>query len=266
MIKEIFILTLILSSCFSKQAKHVSTEITDSGEPDSSISEGVDRLDKVIIDNDTIFLKREVTKHYYHAIFIDTTRDSKYYDRLTDFEFGTFDLQSYEGNYKYFKGQNPKAYKKVNSTEIPKNWIPVYLYKNHYYLYAPSDWGSARKRIINDSAFVYWYMDGPMPIPLTSVRKLEKDKYIIEMTDFFNKEPTIRKLTIHQIEPKTGLSIFEFVDEPKKYKYQLYVPIESAKQFDMIVNYCDKQKQSEFNFDQIDFAQLLMEAKKSYKQ
>ncbi len=173
MTKQLFILILILSSCSDKQTSNISTELVNEDIPESSIRVETDTLPETIIDNDTIFIKREITKDFYHAVYIDTTRASKYYDWLTDFEFDKYDLQAYKGNYKYVKEKNPETFKKVNSTEISENWIPVYSYNDHYYLYAPSDWGNAGRRIINDSAFVYWYMDGPLPVPLTSVRKKE---------------------------------------------------------------------------------------------
>src|SRR5687767_301611 len=51
--------------------------------------------------NDTIFVYKEVTKYYYHAIYIDTTKQSKYYRSLIDFEFDESDKQSYQSNYEY---------------------------------------------------------------------------------------------------------------------------------------------------------------------
>ncbi len=87
------------------------------------------------------------------------------------------------------------------------------------------------------------------------------------MMELFNEKPSNEKLTIHQIDSKTGLSVFESTNESEMYKYRLYIPIESAKKFDMIVNYCDNQKQMEFDFDQIDFEKLIKKtANKTYKQ
>ena len=267
MIKQLFILLLVLSSCSGKQTENVSTDSAIDERQEPSIRVETDTLSETRKLNDTIFIKREVTKDFYHAIYIDPARESKYYDWLTDFEFDKYDLQAYAGNYKYVKEKNPEAFKKVNTPEISKNWIPVYSYKNNYYLYAPSDWGNAGRRIINDSAFVYWYMDGPLPVPLTSAKKVGHGKVILEMMELFNEKPSSEKLTIHQIDSKTGLSVFEFTNESEMYKYRLYVPIENAKQFDMIVNHCDNQKQREFKFDPIDFEELIKKAaNKTYKQ
>lgn len=262
MTRHLFILFLILSSCSGKQTTINSSNSEIKKSQVNPIQVEDDTSSEAKMDNDTIFIKREITDEYYHVIYIDTTRNSKYYDWLTEFEFNNYDLGAYKGNYQYLKEKYPETFNNVNALDIPENWIPVYSYKNRYYLYAPSDWGNAGKRIINDSAFVYWYMDGPLPVPLKSAQKVENGTIIIEMIELFNDSPTEKTLTIHQIDPKTRLSVFEFTNEPENYKYQLYIPIESAKQFDMIVNYCKNQKQMELDFDPIDFEKLITEADK----
>jgi hypothetical protein len=231
-----------------------------------SVNSGQDTLTETRIDTalaleyktiDTIFIHREVTTDYYHAIYIDTTRKSKFYNWLTDFEFDKSDLQSYQGNYQYVKEKFPNSYKTVNMIDVAENWIPVFKYKSSYYLYAPSDWGNAGRRIINDSAFVYWYMDGPLPVPIRNFKKLARNKYKLEIEDLVNKSEKKKQLIIYTIDSKTQLSVFEFSDEPEQYRYQLYIPRENTKYFDMIVNYCDNQKQFEFEFDKIDFDKLI---------
>jgi len=249
------ILLLIFFSCTNRQEKNQSFETKRQVEilplTDTTNNSSYRKL------NDTIFIHREVSKDFYHAIYIDTNRHSKYYDWLTNFEFNKYDVQSYQESYEYLKEKFPKTYMKVNSTELPEDWIPVYLYKDNYYLYAPSDWGNAGKRIINDSAFVYWYMDGPLPIPLTSVKKEAQNKYILEISNLSKDSLEKQELTIFQIDPKTQLSVFKFSNKTGKTQYRLYIPKESASSFDMIVNYCENQKQLEFEFEEIDFKKLI---------
>lgn len=255
MTKQILIIFLFLSSCTEESTGKLSNESAsqDHIATVDSIPDSVLEKDN---DGDTIFIKRELTSEYYHAIFIDTKRESKFYDWLTNFEFDKGDQEVYNDNYQYVIQKTSKSILTVNLPKIPKNWIPVYTYQEQYYLYAPSDWGNAGKRMINDSAFVFWYMDGPMPFPLTSIKHEENGSLSLEMFEPFQGELTTKRITIHTIDPNNGLSLFEYMNEPEEYRFRLYVPVENAKQFDMIVNYCNNRKQLEFEFDDIDFDKL----------
>lgn len=205
--------------------------------------------------NDTIFLHRKVTDYFYHAIYIEKDRTGRFYERLTSFEFNERNEQGYLEMLNMM-ADVPRVSTRPSTLGLPKNWLPLYKYKNGYYLYTPSDWGNAGRRILNDSVFVYWYMDGPDPRPLLDVKRLSDHRYSVRFIDPYDRtEPT--ELTIHFVDPKTKMAVFEFSHESDQYRYQLFVPADSAHHFDMIVNYCEDQKQLEFKFDQIDYESLL---------
>lgn len=262
MYKAFLFLILIFCSCAVKGQNEVLVDSIKVVILDFSF-----RTEPYTIDNsgnpgDTLFIQRKFTKDYYHAIYIDTSRNSKYYDWLTDFEFDHYDSLSINESYKYIREKPSVVFQKVNTSSLSKNWVPVYEYKNQFYLYAPSDWGNAGRRLINDSAFVYWYMDGPMLYPMKSLKKLDNGDHQIEIIEPYDEISSSSKLTIHPIDPNTGLSVFEFGNEVDEYKYQLYVPAENARQFDMIVNFCESGKQREFHFDKIDFEKLIKMSQK----
>lgn len=241
MTKQLFILYLFCLSCAGRQASDMSVEtLKTSALIDSNKS------------SDTIFIKREVADNFYHAIYIDTSRTSPYYDRLADGEFSEDDLNVYNGYCEAIMDNNPHAFRRVSETELAEHWVPVYSYKSYYYVYAPADWANVGRLTVNDSAFVYWQMDGPLPIPLSTARKVDDGKTIIEMA-----EPSTTKLTVHQIDTDTGLSVFEFQRDDAPNEYQLYLPAENARQFDIVVNYCNKGKQLEFDFDKINVVGLI---------
>ena len=206
---------------------------------------------------DTLFIHREATKDMYHAIFIDKSDSSIFRERLCDFTFNTYDSAAYFANYKHLKKQEPEAFKAVNTTALPEHWLPVYSYQENYYLYAPSDWGNTRKRILNDSAFVYWYMDGPFPLPLKGAKQLSSGEHFIAFENVFNNQAPASALRIHEINATTQLSIFEFSHGSQEKEYKLFIPVKHAGQYPIIVNYCKYQKQMEFEFDAIDFETLL---------
>jgi hypothetical protein len=232
---------------------------------DKDITTNIDTIASLEIDTmpinhpviDTVFIYRKVTRDYYHAIYIDTIRTSKYYTYLKNFNFDKYAKESYQSAYQYKKELYVQQRKNEKSIDLPKNWLPIYQYKNEYYLYAPSDWGNAHRCLINDSSFVNWDMEGPVPYPLKSFTRIAKNKYKLEFLHKQNNHVASTKLIIHVIEPVTNLSVFEFLQEAEQPHYELYVPAEHAEKFNLIVNYCNNQKQIEFNFDKIDFKQIL---------
>jgi hypothetical protein len=210
---------------------------------------------------DKIVLHLDTAPSYYHVIYIDTSRHSKYYDRLSDFKFSEYDNRNYLENYLYLNKKQPNCFRKTNNTDLCEEWLPVYMYKDNFYVYAPSGWGNARRRIINDSAFVYWYMDGPMPFPIISITK-DKNLYSLEVLSIYESEPSSFILNIYRIDPKTKLSVFEYPERAEEFRYQLFIPKQSIYEYNMIVNYCEKQKQREFKFDDVDYLGLIKNVKK----
>ena len=148
-----------------------------------------------------------------------------------------------------------KKLKKHNMFGLPKNWLPVHYYNGNYYLYAPSDWGNAGRRILSDSVFINWYMDGPYPQLLQSVSKEKASTYTIK---YQREKDDLQTLVIHIIDPKINLAVWEYQrDDGKPSSYKLYVAAPSAANFNMIVNHSNYQKQMEFKFQEPDYQKLL---------
>ncbi len=259
--QQILIPLLLICMCAGKQVAAIST----SGKIDNNQTARVANTFSGDINKaDTIIIHKEITNDYRHIIYIDQSHDSQEYKWLVDFQFNEDNRSTYEVNYEYFKKEKAASFKKQKSVGLPKHWLPVYSYKNAYYLYAPSDWGNAGRRIVNDSAFVYWYMDGPYPVPLQSVNKVNKYKYVLSIADHLhNDNDSITTLTLHIIDPKSKLTIFEFSNASGNSHYQLYIPVENADKFDMIINHCNNQKQMEYNFEKVDYVKLLKDSDNS---
>jgi hypothetical protein len=67
--------------------------------------------------NDTLFIKKDTA----HSIFIDTTRNPEYYERLADFSMNAVLKDSYEENIKWLKSRNIELTKQ-NLDTFPRNW------------------------------------------------------------------------------------------------------------------------------------------------
>ena len=250
MIRHIVILLLFCYSCVSE---NTSNDFTSTSSDKALNSRTPDTLTIKNKKTDTIFIYREVTDNYYHAIFIDTHKKSEHFNWLTNFEFNDFEEKSYNANKEATIEERPGIFKNNNTHDLPQNWLPLYKYKQDYYLYAPSDWGNAGKRIINNQEFIYWYMDGPYPVPIISVDKASETRYTLTTMNPFDPNEKHAQITIHIIDPMTKMAVFEFSDR----NYQLYVPAENAEKFDLIVNHCEEQKQREYQFDEINYEELI---------
>ncbi len=66
-----------------------------------------------------------------------------------------------------------------------------------------------------------------------------------------------RKLTVHIIDKHKGIAIFEELIEDKAKQYYLMIDATKIRQLPIIVNYCETQKQMEFDFDEPDYQKLL---------
>ncbi|MDB2657029.1 hypothetical protein N9Y60_03120 [Crocinitomicaceae bacterium] len=206
--------------------------------------------------HDTLFLRRTVntsenyTSHNY--VYIDTNRSSKYYSWLTSFEFSESNIQSLE-TYGVNDVKCADDLKKNEFSGLAKNWLPVYSFNGQYYLYKPSDFGNAGRRIISDNYFIFWYMDGPMPLEILAAKPQVKNRNVLV---YMTLENYPKQCLIHCVDDKRQLYVFEYTQGENKRNYYLYTPAENAQSFDMIVN-TGNEKAWEYNFDPINFEKLL---------
>ncbi|QJD97248.1 hypothetical protein HH214_15910 [Mucilaginibacter robiniae] len=206
--------------------------------------------------SDTTFLYREVTPEYYHKVYIERNRQSEVYKRLLDFRPNDDERKYYQECCKKLRQITNVPSQQFKLIGLPKEWLPLYRYHGKYYVYAPSEWGGLERKTITDSTMVYWFMDGPSPEPLLGARKLSSNTYYLKIhTSGASNLPA--KLTIHIIDAKNKIAVWEDQSASIANRYNLYVPRENARNFDMVVNYCKEQRTDEFEFDKVDYTALL---------
>lgn len=214
---------------------------------------------------DTVFLRKLVFDtvlqgeryRVYNNIYIDTNRNSENYKLLSDFSFNeNNNLDAYNEKIKKRKIQLSK----ISTKALPKEWIPLYSYQNRYYVYKPSEMGELRRRIINDSLLIFWFMDGPLPYVLETISQTGNTGWTVRSKDYFVRmEGFVRPevLNIHIIDPVNQIAIWEYKSNTEKeYSYELCIPKEKARNFELIAN-DSNEKAMEFEFDQLDFKKLL---------
>lgn len=204
---------------------------------------------------DTTFILKNRTKYFYHAIFFEPNKDSKYYRYVADFNFKEFDKRDYVESVKKLKKNNPAPFPRYNFGSLPKQWCLLFSYKGQFCIYSPSDYISNYKVAISDSTFIDYYGDGIMASRIQSFDKKNTKTYQFKL---INSQSQERALVIHWVDPKNGIAIFEKPNEEPMLRYRLMVQADKVKNFPLIVNYCDKEKQEEFEgFDKIDFKKWL---------
>ncbi len=208
------------------------------------------------VRNDTTFLLEEIgdtSFYFYHSIFIDTNKKSKFYDRISDFDFDEYDSVTYNASLGYFKEKSIKLNKKV-VTGLPLKWIELYQYKDEFYVYKPSDFIGHYQVCITDTAFIDYTGEGPLASKIIDFRKIDTNTFKFKLTGAFYGD---RTLIIHIIDEKRGIAVFETSFNEEDKNFSLMVSAQKIRNFPVIVNYCEDMKQMEFNFDEPDFEKLL---------
>lgn len=203
-------------------------------------------LTKVEIKNDTVFIVKERVRGDYHAVFVDTNRHSEFRNRLVNFKVPKFYIDSYSRSLQLMKSSCLSPVKPSSNYNLPNNLLPINTYKSSWYLYAPSDWGNAGRRILTDSTFVIWQMDGMFPYPIISRKQTTAN--IIELKIAYCDRPNGGQETIliHLDKVDKGIFKFEFPERLDNDRFEWYTSVENEKYFDLIVNYSKNTKWVEY--------------------
>lgn len=207
------------------------------------------------LKNDTTFLVREVSKGFYHAIYIDTNGHSKYYKYLTNFNFEMDDSLSYYESILAIENESErKFFHHSVLNKLPKNWCQLNPYKGQLYLYAPSDWGNNPNIILNDSCIIAYFMDGPYAYLIDSVNQLNPNTFELIVHSAYRNNT---KITIYMLDWVQQMAIFDYHLPSEERRYALMVGADKAKTFPLIVNFCENRKTREFIFEPYNFDQLM---------
>ena len=200
---------------------------------------------------DTTFLLKEKRRIGYHTVFIDTNPKSAFYRKITDFSFISDDAERYASSLEFFKGQKLTRF---TNRKFPRKWIELYQYKGKFYVYYPSDFYFEYKTRITDSTYIIHTGEGPVANKIISFRKVDSSTYRFRLTGEYGRN---RKLTVHIIDPKKGIAVFEENVDGRGKAYFLMVAADKARNLPLIVNYSRAQKEEEFNFKTPNYKKLL---------
>ncbi len=203
-------------------------------------------------NSDTVFIRKDSIKGFSQSIFIETNKNSKYYNDITSFTFGVFDKESYDNSLEYIKTNKLKLQKQ--KTVLPAlNWITLKQYKGQFYAYYPCDFYTYFQASINDTTFIVWTGVGPVANQIASQKKINKMVYELKLNGIYDKDRIIR---INIIDETKGIAVFTETT-PNGKTYYLMIMANKIKTVPFIVNNCETQKQIELDFEEPNYAKLL---------
>lgn len=225
------------------------------------------------VENDTTIFLKEYDKengklHLNTVIYVEPDKKSIHYKNIArpiftpnyHSEQGQYDLDQWR---KYRQEKQMPPLSKVDLLDLSTDWIPLHSYQNHYYVFSPCEVDIPFRRCLTDSTLAYYCME----FYFNAIQKLEKKSkslYYIELEGREeDSQTTPTQIYIHIIDSQKKVAVWESRKENKS-KYELMIPIESAKDFDMIVCYCPIHKffyEQLFQFDKINFKTLLKQKK-----
>ncbi len=185
-----------------------------------------------------------------HSFFIDTSRTSKFYQRIIKWAPHKYDNQGIDYYLKELAEKEP--IKNFQIEPFPKLWISLRQYKNKLFLYGRCD-GIDRRFGLTDSTFIYY---GP----------LESDADVIDSLILNNESELKLQLRTIPQKSKSGYStvsikragidhvwVLSHVTDGHEWN-ELITPKTDITYFEMIVNHCPESKEIEYQkFDSIDF-------------
>ena len=202
---------------------------------------------------DTTFIFKSIADEDYHIIFIDNNKNSKFYDKISQFNFQHFDNESYKYSTDYLK-ENKLTLTKAKPVIPLTNWVTLKQYKGEFYAYKPSDFLFHFRQSVNDTTFIDWTGEGPEANKIIEQKKIGNKTYEFKLTGIAHQ---VRTLIIHIIDLEKGIAVFEQTTDGTDKRYYLMIAAEKIKSVPIIVNYCPTQKQLELEFDKPDFKTLL---------
>lgn len=182
---------------------------------------------------DTVFLLKEKS----HTIFIEPNKNSVNYEYFSD-----------------FSSFPKKTVKTTKILEISSKWVPLYQYKNKYFLYRPCDLGTNFRICLSNNKIAFEGFE----INLFNIgSKLKKSNDTLYKLSFKDPLKGVVKIEIQIIDKEKGVAVFKYISSNDEISYQLMIDSNKLKLFQIIVNDCIFSKAKEFEFDKIDFQKII---------
>jgi hypothetical protein len=130
------------------------------------------------------------------------------------------------------------------------SWVPLYLKKDQFYVYSPSDWISHFAYLFTDSTIIRYKTDGPDVFIFRNYQEISNDDFKLQVLTYDKK--TIQ-ITIKLIDESKQISLWTFNYGDDKDENFLMTNAARVKEYPMVKCDCgDRKCLLEYEFDKID--------------
>ncbi|MFK7905275.1 MAG: hypothetical protein AB8B69_09130 [Chitinophagales bacterium] len=230
---SIFIILLFLLACGSpegvKEEKKVEKE---------EVYEKVEFVEDTILERNNP-KALDLTKH---QLFIDTTRNSIFYERLIQWKANQRKNETVE-TYLAELNKISKS-KKSDFGDFPRLFVRVNKLEDEFVLYDRCD-GTDPRYELRDSAFIFY---GPLESDAETIKDVyQKNGKSIKLQLNSFKAKTPDEVSALQIDRTKHPGIYSLKYKNQNYSLEEYViPIEDVEKFDLVVNHCPVMKVLEY--------------------
>ena len=205
--------------------------------------------------NDTLFFVREISDEAYHAIFIDSNKNSVFYNYVSDFTINDFAKNSFNNSIDYLRSKKIQL-KKKSYYALPEEWVMLVSYKGNMYVNSPNDYYSHYKMKLTDSVLIHWDGEGPQATYVKQYHKIDSITFQFSMQSIWS--PKIN-LTIKYWDKSKGIAVFKFYyynigDKKMQTYFQLMCEVKKMRNIPILINYSDTEKAYEVDVDNIDYS------------
>lgn len=185
-----------------------------------------------------------------HQLFIDTTRNSRYYDQLISWKPNESD----KGGIDYYLGQIGSKFNinHVDLKSFPKKWISIHKLNDTFYTYNPMN-GIDWRMTLTDSSVNYYAIESDADA-ISELVSISDNELILKLRSSYDKNnfsPSYMRIKRskfpHIYTLMYSISLTFLAEE----KVRLITPIENLKYYDLIVSDSPNLVFSSVQFDSV---------------
>lgn len=197
-----------------------------------------------------------IIKHKEGYIYVTSDTTAKMYDWLVPKPNNKYVINIYADYIKHIKENFKQDLVINNIKDFPRKWNSIYVHKNKYFLYSPSDWMMNTGYYISDSVIYITKSDPSDLYFILDFKPKSIDLSEFQIINYFGEHKVIR---IQLVDFENGIYIWTFLNQQNEIESRfLMQDSKFTKRLPMIVCDCGENKCfMEFEFDKPDFDKII---------
>lgn len=236
---------MTLISCSNKEKQ---VEIATA--PNQTAQE-LDVSNQIVVDTLLEYNSPDLLDMSKHQLFIDTSKNSKYYKQIADWKPNKFDIQGID----YYFREISKTFEseKVNLMGFPRDWISLHSLNNEYVVYNPIN-GIDWRFSLTDSTVNQYRVESDTDL-ISKVIMLKPEELILELRTIPQKNKN--QVAFIRIKKTKNPHIYSYQrSETSNFETTDYInlitPIEHLTEFNLVVSDAPQLVHSIVKFDKVE--------------